>query len=406
MEKVAAAHLLEALRVVLDHLRDFTLSQQNEPGTGGRNAASTYAHARRLRTYLQRSLSAATERIEVDFNEDDRNLLAAVAIFELANLDRKLNGPRGQADEVAWLEERRRVLSHWAVTFATRKVDHIPAADDGALLTASAQAALREIQRRIVAEGQRSGLHRVTPGIAGMGAVPGGTFQPGGAEQTRRPVARSFGIPPPQAHAVAAPAGPEPGGRPVRAGGGVPHVPPEPQAADEGDADVQGNSLDLDPRRLHDPRVRAVLQLDLRAFERAVRANDHRLCVVHLGSILEACCLDWALARRRELGLPGAPESWNLEVLLHHVFGSEVSSMDRALLFHLTAARNLLRPAIQVSNPMVITAATQAELTQFVLRVLAAMGYVGAGEPLPLQSQPAAPTPPVRPAGSVPSWMR
>ena len=165
--------------------------------------------------------------------------------------------------------------------------------------------------------------------------------------------------------------------------------------------------MDLDPRKLNDPRLRSILMLDLRALDRALRANDHRMCIVHLGSVLEAACIDYALAHRRELALSGAPETWNLEVVVNSVVG-EISSMDRALLFHLSAARNLLRPAIQLTNPMVVTAAVHSSLVQFVRRVLALMGYVSTGEPQPAPaSQPHLAAAHPRPgSGAPPSWVR
>jgi hypothetical protein len=503
IEKVAAAHLLEALRVALDHLRDFTMTGQAPEMGASRNASATYAQVRRLRTYLQRCVSAYTEIVELDLNEEDQNLLAACAIFEVANLDRKLNGPsRPGSDENAWMEERRRALTHWAVSFATRRIEHIPVADESLFLTASVQALLREIQRRVVAENQRSGVHRLTRETAGAPTVPAappapmpaaayadpyagrmpptqqhpqaappGYVDPAWAhaqavpapgydpyysahpppqdprlaaapppaayyappdELRRGPSGREFGIPPPPHGAPARPAAAGPGypsaapgyqaSRPAyapapSAPAPAVHAAPGTTAPDAALAQDPTGGLDLEPRKLHDPRVRGLMLLDLRGYERALRANDHRMCVVHLGSVLEASCIDYALAHRRDLALNGAPETWNLEVVVRRVLGEDISSMDRALLFHLAAARNLLRPAIQLSNPMVVTAATQAELTQFVRRVLTAMGYTGAAEPAappPAASPMAAgapaglpPAPPPRPSSpGLPGWLR
>lgn len=505
IEKVGAAHLLEALKVVLDHLRDFTIGGKAPEMSASRNASATYAQVRRLRTYLQRCVSAYSDVVELDLNEDDQNLLAACAIFEVANLERRLNGVPRAGDDMSWLEERRRALSHWGVTFATRRIDPIPVADESLFLTTGVQTLLREIQRRVVAEGQRSGVHRVTREMAGVPtipsvpapppvqAAPASVYQPratqpipphaappgyvdpawaaqqpaptaqgyehhNGAyppphdprvaapaqhyvapveEQRRAPaVSREFGIPKPMqgmpgapATATVRPAVPVPPAPPAPRSGYVDPVqqpataarsPSAPASTEDQPADQPGPAFDLDARKLHDPRVRALLVLDLRAFERAFRANDHRLCVLHLGSILEAACIDYALSHRRELALNGAPETWNLEVVVRRVLGDEISSMDRALLFHLGAARNLLRPAIQLSNPMVVTAATQGELTQFVRRVLTAMGYMSMGEPslspgvqaaTPAMASAHAPTmpaaPPPRPSNpGLPGWLR
>ncbi|MEZ5964108.1 MAG: hypothetical protein R3F56_09710 [Planctomycetota bacterium] len=476
IEKVAVAHLLEALKVALDHLRDFTMTGQMSDFGSTRNGAATYAQLRRMRTYVQRCVSAYSDRVELDLNDDDQNLLVACAIFEIANLDRRLGGPgRSAGEDSEWLEERRRTLAHWSVAFATRKVEHIPVADESVFLTSTVQTVLREVQRRLVVSGQRSGLHRVTRETAGIptmptlpaeagidphggwpapgnvapqpaygdpswvGVPPGNTayYQPhvappphaappphggppraahargpsGGAAQAKG--SREFGIPSPQIGApqVGAPGAPA-GGYPA-APAPVAHATPTPMPGTHAPEDVGLDAaaavgLDLDPRKLHDPRVRSILLLDLRAFDRALRANDHRMCVVHLGSILEAVCIDYALAHRRELSLSGAPETWNLESIVSAVVGGEISSMDRALLFHLNAARNLLRPAIQLSNPMVVTAGTQGELIQFVHRVLALMGFVSPGEgapPTPGTASQMGAAASARP-GSQPSWMR
>lgn len=464
IEKVASAHLLEALKVSLDHLRDFTMTGQPADFASTRGGAATYAQLRRMRTYVQRCVSAYSDRVELDLNEDDQNLLAACAVFEVANLDRRLGGPtRAAGDDVEWLEGRRRTLAHWAVAFATRKVEHIPVSDESVFLTNTVQNVLREIQRRLVAVGQVSGIHRVTRETAGLitvpphaaassshahpaqadphpawpspgqvapqpaygdpswvGVPPGQTAyyapypqDPRGQPPPARPPSqspppsRTFGIPapldgPPGAAAQGAPA---PGYAPAHA--------PQPPAAiaapieDGGHDAAVGCGMDLDPRKLNDPRLRSILMLDLRALDRALRANDHRMCIVHLGSVLEAACIDYALAHRRELALSGAPETWNLEVVVNSVVG-EISSMDRALLFHLSAARNLLRPAIQLTNPMVVTAAVHASLVQFVRRVLALMGYVSTGEPQPAPaSQPhLAAAHPRAGSGAPPSWVR
>src|SRR5688500_5513418 len=92
LDKVAAAHLLEALRASSDHLRDLAIGEAARVTSGGRATSVMYAHVRRLRTYVQRCASACTEVVALDLDDDDRNLLAACAVFEIASLDRKLSG--------------------------------------------------------------------------------------------------------------------------------------------------------------------------------------------------------------------------------------------------------------------------------------------------------------------------
>lgn len=472
IEKVVVVHLLESVKVAQDHLRDFTMAGHQAAAAESRNAAHTYAQLRRLRTYIQRCVSAYTDIVQLDFSDADQNLVAACAIFDLAMIERKFGAGRPTGADAEWLEERRRTIGHWAVRFATRRVDHIPVDDDSVFLLTGVQAVIREINRRIVADGQRSGAHRVTRETAGNPAmatpsVDPRAVPPPGYDPYAQP-AYPQGYPPPQpAYPQAPPGYPPPGyGQPAYPAGypagypGVdPRVPPpppprgaerrefgipqptmpgapgqpvargpapqaqgwgappppmggQPMAAselepveDEPAAGPEG-CIDIDARKLHEPRVRSILQLDLRAYERAMRDTDHRLAVVLLGAILESVCVDYGLKHRRDLAITGSPETWNLELIVRKALGDEISSMDRALLFHLSAARNLLRPTIQLGSPMVVTPTTHADLAAFVRRVATAMGYGSASELA--ASAPTSPTAGLQRPGApaLPGWLR
>jgi hypothetical protein len=131
----------------------------------------------------------------------------------------------------------------------------------------------------------------------------------------------------------------------------------------------------IDKRKLSDPRLRAHLGVDLAAFTRCVEAGDHRLATVLLASILEAALLDHAIPRRAELGLTGTPETWNMQDVLLRALGPEAQVKDPALAFHLFTSRNLMRPALQMITPTIVTAASLARLREFAERVLHSLGF-------------------------------
>ena len=88
--------------------------------------------------------------------------------------------------------------------------------------------------------------------------------------------------------------------------------------------------------------------------------------------------------------------------------------MDRPYLLQFTTARQLVRPAVQLHSPMVVTRATLSKAMDFCRRVLAELGYAGSADPsgmgAPAQDwgapprgvQPAAPANPAPPAA--PNW--
>ncbi len=139
-------------------------------------------------------------------------------------------------------------------------------------------------------------------------------------------------------------------------------------------------SLTLDARLVRDPRLRTMLVLDTRALERAHMAKDYRLSAVHLCSVFESVVVDVALARRSELSLKGTPENWKLDDVIRHVMGDKFSSGDRASFYHLVACRNLVRPSVQLQNPIVVTRATIKKMVDFVQRMLVELGVAGSAD--------------------------
>jgi hypothetical protein len=63
--------------------------------------------------------------------------------------------------------------------------------------------------------------------------------------------------------------------------------------------------------------------------------------------------------------------------------GDAAHPKDRALSFHLFASRNLLRPALQMMTPSVVTAASLERLHDFASRAVHAMGFGAPSKALP-----------------------
>jgi hypothetical protein len=138
-------------------------------------------------------------------------------------------------------------------------------------------------------------------------------------------------------------------------------------------------ALQLDSRLVRDPRLRTMIVLDLRALERARAAKDYRLSAVHLCSVCEAVVVDVALTKREKVKLKGTPETWRLDEVIKALLGDRFTTSDRASLFHLVACRNLIRPSVQLHNPIVVTRATLKKMVEFVQRLLVEMGVAGSG---------------------------
>ena len=120
--------------------------------------------------------------------------------------------------------------------------------------------------------------------------------------------------------------------------------------------------------------------MDLAALSRARIAKDYRIAAVMMASVLEAALLDHAIPRRAELNVTGTPDTWNMQDLLVQLMGEAFTPKDRSLAYHLFSARNLLRPALQIVTPTVVTPASLERLQEFAQRALHHMGF-GPGAP-------------------------
>ncbi len=414
VDKLVAAQFLESTKGVLDHLSRWKTQLTERAKEAPAGLATVYGKVRRLRDYLQRCVAAYPSPVQLDLNDEDDNLLVSCAVHELGVVDLELQaaGVHTPASERAWLEEKRRSLSQWALRLATRPVERIPAPDAIRLNTASARAVVTAILRNTVDQPPLGAVPTsVFENVDSLGPAPAAA---GTGAQYEMPAPPAHPPPPPQAFAPApghgafagyqpdaaamdAALAPQPEEQSLLATAPYAQAPPRGGFHGRQAAALPAGALPgafvpppaaeagafIDARRLRDPRLRAILALDLRAFERARSAQDHRLAMVHLASILEGVVIDYCLPLHAALGLKGPPDGWRVEEILLHVLRDRLSAMDRAYLFQVIAGRNLIRPSIQLQAPMVVTAATLEQTVTFVQRVFVELGFAGAVDPPP-----------------------
>jgi hypothetical protein len=152
--------------------------------------------------------------------------------------------------------------------------------------------------------------------------------------------------------------------------------PPKPVALPP--SPLTAGGVTFDHQRLRDPRLRALVGIDLRNFERIVATGDYRLATVLLASLAEAALLDHVIPRRAEFGISGTPDTWNTQDLLMKALGERATPQDMSLAYHLFSARNLLRPAMQIVTPAIVTMSSFERMREFVQRSLQVLGFAPA----------------------------
>ncbi len=377
----------DAAKEVLSHLSRWKI-RLNECGRDApRGLASVYGRVRRLRDYLQRMAMAYSTPVEIDLGADEENLLVSCAVHYLGVVDLALQTDKSPA-ETAELELRRQQLSEWAVYFASAPVERIPSPDAVQLNTPSARAIVTTVMRQCGTPARPAGIPTASPSAAPSAgpAPPVGVAPPPAPAGVHAPPP-SLPAPPsiPSPPAAAPPASPPPGAAHPAGAGWTPPRPPGPSGQPPGGIAPPGagapamsgtaeGGLPLEPDRMYDARLRTIMAMDLNAYVRARSAQDFRLAMVHLSSILEGAVVDHALPRAQALGLRGTPETWKLEEILARVIGDRLGSMDRAYLYQVIGGRNLLRPSIQLQAPMVVTSQSLDQAEAFVRRVVEQLG--------------------------------
>jgi hypothetical protein len=370
-KKFVVVCFLEAAKTVIDHLGQYRMHLAQEGQEGPKDLVATYSDIRRLRDYLQRCLGAFTETVEFNIGPSDQALLVACTQRAVEVLDLHLDPTRSLRDEEReWLLEKRRVLSDWTVALAQKPMVELPLPRLNAVHTAginvlNARITLKLRQRpaaEVNAPASASGPMAPLDPMQALEAAAGNSSRDAMVPLAVLPLAEPID---PSANEAEPPGG-EPPGLPATAS--APAWPGHPSS-----------SL-VDTRHVHDPRLRALMALDLRAFERAIGAHDYRLAAVHLSSIMEGAVTDHAIPRRAELGLVGAPDSWNPQEILMNVMGDLVALKDRGVVYQVFAARNLIRPAAQLVAPAAVTSRSLDMLIEFARRALRHMGFQTCGE--------------------------
>ncbi|MEZ6037618.1 MAG: hypothetical protein R3F29_09065 [Planctomycetota bacterium] len=344
VKKVVAVCFLEAAKLTLEHLAAHRL-ELSQRGSGAQSDLTRiYSDIRRLRDYLQRCASGFQDIIELDLSEADAGQLVACCRRGVDGIEARLNDGAATADERQWLVRKRRVLADWAVELAQKPLVELPLKRISSQNSEELRSLTTRLQEKAYgAVAQRQKI--VAP--RGNGSASGiGTGLVSFGEQLLA-------------------ADPDGDRRLASVLDDEAEQPPPPAPL-------------LDRTKLREPRLAALVDMDQKALERALAAGDHRIATVMLGSIMEAALLDHAIPRRAELGLPGAPDAWNLPETLLKAMGEQAGPKDRALAFHLFGARSLLVPARQMVTPTVVTATSFERLHDFAERALHALGYGGA----------------------------
>ncbi|MCA8974881.1 MAG: hypothetical protein KDC98_09165 [Planctomycetes bacterium] len=338
VKKIVAVCFVEAAKTALDHLGSQRLELDGSGDSSRAELSRHYGECRRLRDYLQSCLGRSSEWVELDLSDDDAAMLVASCRRYVEVIDARLRQMQPGRDRT-FLERKQKVISDWTVElarkplldFALPRVEERPG--DGA----------RDLKRR---------LQEKLFAISEQAIIQGGMFAPiGSSAMTSAPK----------------PATGDAATDPLTAG--------EASGLPTGMEDTSlAESPLLECSALREPRLRALVGMDLRSLAIAEENADYRVATVMLTSILEAAVLDYAIPRRAVLGLEGTPDSWCPQEILLQVLGDAASPEDRAFAYGLFFARNMLKPAYQIVSPTVATAASVQRTREFVGDMLYHLG--------------------------------
>lgn len=385
VKKVVAVCFLEATKMTLEHIGAHRLEHSQRLGAGTSDLPRLYGDARRLRDYLQRCVSAYQDQVDLDLSPPDQGLLVACCRRSVEWIEMRLKGEQVvSADEKHWLQKKMQVVSDWAVELGDKPLVELPLPRLSQGHSEASRGLLTRLQQKLFGDvSQRKKIRPPTSGLSSYGALPGlaDDYTPpepmdGEPEAVNAP-SLPFGLPATTAAL--------PGSADLAEPAPVQQQPPAQQL--------------VSTQHMRDPRLRSLVVMDLGVYSRVLAAKDYRLAVVMLSSVLEGVVLDHAMPRRVELGLTGTPDTWNPQELLVRIMGEAFEPKDLSLAYHLFSARNLLRPALQIMKPMIVTASSLQRLQEFVQRAVHRMGLPS----VPLPAGGLAAANPLAPAGEVES---
>lgn len=381
VKKVVAVCFVEAAKLTLEHLGAQRMKMSQDDSIAGNELTRVYGEVRRLRDLLQRSVNAFKDLVDLDFAPEDTQLLVACCRRAVEEIEVRMGTKKLSADEKHWLQRKHQVLADWAVELTDKPLLELPLERLMPETSESMKALIVRLQ------GKAYGEVRARQQVAASNAAPTLT---GVVKDVAEESAAPPRLPAVEVHAEEGAKAPRAKAKKAADGSlarreqvGAPPAPPVPAAPPAAAAPpAPAPASLLDHRQLRDPRLRALAGVDLHAYERILAAGDYRLATVILASIVEAALLDHAIPRRSEFGLIGAPDSWKPHELLLAVLGERSTPKDHALAFNLFASRNLLRPALQMMTPAVVTADSFERARDLVQRTLHSMGFALA-EPAP-----------------------
>lgn len=343
-DKAALAAIIEATQEVLHQLGERRLEQSGRSASEQGLIASMYGALRRVKSQLQRGVLAQRDQTTLELDSTEMPLLASCCArgAELAETRAEDSAdPREQE----WARRQRDILADHAVMLATGPLPALPLPGITPLGTA-------------VMRGLRARLRQKFAGGA-PGTAPASPASPDGL--TRPSQLAGADVPKPSFQMIAVTGGADSQSPLVAASSDEDAAPPAVQAL-------------VAPPRLKDQQLRTLATMDYRALARAEAAGDYRFASAHLASLLEAAVIDCALARSAELGLAGRPDAWDMTDVAAKLLGERCSSRDRATLSYVFAAQRLLRPALQLHMPLVVTPETYHSNSTFVGVVLRMLG--------------------------------
>lgn len=367
VKKVVAVCFLESAKLALEHVGARRLELSQEGGNSAGELTRLYGDVRRLRDYLQRSVSGYQDVVVLDLAVEDASLLVGCCRRSVEAIESRLIDRAVPPDERQWLTKKRQVLSDWAVEMAAKPLVELPLPRLSKTMGEAVRALNTRIQDKVFGDVN----NRQKFASPGNGPSP----QPVGGRSSMSQGITTFG------EALTRGAG-EDDSSPIAP---LPPVTPqpEPHLQAEPDSDTEALPPLLDSKKVRDPRLRSLIDVDINAFDRSQKESDYRLSTILLASIVESALLDHAIPRRAELGLSGTPDAWNVQDVLLQAMGDAAQPKDRALSFHLFASRNLLRPALQMMTPAVVTAASFERLHDFARRAVHALGFGAPSKTLP-----------------------
>ena len=361
----------EATNEVLDHYQKWLMDLEKEGHDRPEDLMDRYRSARRLRDYL-RNLCRAKSHPEIKLNSEDSDLLASCCLFKAADLETQIADSGLRPEQEAWLDGNVESLVALAYEFAESPVEYVRGPGRTSVLANRVRKTVSAINAKV--KGLRA-APSVSSGVVEDGQIlKGSEFlmdQMFGAWDGER-----NSMPEEEFSSRALDTGPESGSgkKPSRAFvSGSTHV-----AGAPAEGEVHFGALAVDATMVKDPRLRAMLQVDLKGLGLALQAGKPRLASVLISSVFEALVLDVAMKNRGDLSLQGTPDTWNLQGVVTNLMGGRIAGPDRNTLFHIFSCKNLIRPSVQLNNPIVSTKDSVEKMLEFVQKFVIATG-LGSG---------------------------